>query len=89
MYELAENIALGDSNTVTPVELAAGGWSTADVPEMQATVVSGDDSEIDLWSVSSTHAVTPHVFDTTDDAMSAGSTENLVTPQHSWSLIPL
>jgi len=86
MYELAENLFLGDSHTITPVELAGGGWSAGDVPMTQATAVSGNEGEIDLWSVSSTHAVTPHVFDTAGDAVSTGSAESLVAPQHSWSL---
>ncbi|MFC1431621.1 beta strand repeat-containing protein [Streptacidiphilus sp. N1-3] len=76
-----QNLALGGS--VTPLRVAAAGWTSAIAPVLQAVDLNND-GIADLRAVGATGAVTGYLFN--GSTLSTLSTQTLTTASHQWSL---
>ncbi|WP_159012319.1 LamG-like jellyroll fold domain-containing protein [Streptomyces sp. NRRL F-5123] len=76
-----ENLAYG--STVTPVQVASSGWTSAAAPVLQAADLNGDGTP-DLRKVDDAGKVTAYLFNGT--TLTGQSGQTLTSGTHNWSL---
>jgi hypothetical protein len=81
--DLADNAVLGDTNTVTPVALAASGWSASTYPVVEAADISAAGAP-GLWGVTPSGTVTAATL--SGNALTAQPAQPLTADSHTWPL---
>ncbi len=78
-----QDLAYG--STVTPVQLASSGYSSAALPVLQAADLDSNGTP-DLRTVSADGTSTTRIFDATANTLTAQAAQTLIAPSHTWPL---
>ncbi len=78
-----KGLAFGE--TVTPLQVASSGYSSAALPVLQASDLNNDGTP-DLRTVSVGGSSTTRIFNATANTLTAQTAQTLVAPTHTWPL---
>ncbi|MGW0877826.1 FG-GAP-like repeat-containing protein [Streptomyces sp. NPDC002740] len=76
---------LAGGSSITPVQIASSGYSSATLPVLQAADLNGDGTP-DLRTVSSNGASTARIFNPATGTLTAQTAQTLIAPGHAWPL---